>query len=318
MRQGLRFLLVVLLLWLLLGAGTTPTASGQGYPTYTLGDFWEYTVEARLDALPGIGNVSGALVAEGEMRVEVTAVEGTEATLTWDGNLDLQGRFTLPGESMEAAISGTIETTYEERRQEPHFLPLAFDARAVVDGAITFLVTVPLGATLVVNATVPPTAGSPTFPLSEGTQTFTTTGTLATNLSVVFLGMGFENATVDEVPSTIRWDVTPSAMVEVPAGVFSGLQVTMEALTGFLPSPFYALIPGATQVTHHSPSVGNPVLFQFFANETEVGRASLETYAYASSVPPPFWLHPLFLGGLLAVPIALLLFRYGRERRRGL
>ncbi len=317
MHSGLR-LLLALLLSSALSVGVLSSASAQDDPTFTLGDFWEYAVDVRLDTLLGFENVSGSLRATGETRAQVSAVAQDVATVSWTGDLDLQGRFALPGETGEAAISGTIETTFEEQRQAPYFLPVAFDARAVVDGAITFIVTVPYAATLVVNATVPPTAESPTYPLAEGTQTFTTSGTLATNLSVDLLGMGFQNATVEEVPSTIRWDVTSFAMVEVPAGVFSGLQVTMEALTGFLPSPFYALIPGATLVTHHSPSVGSPVLFQFLANGTEVGRASLETYAYASSVPSPFWLNPLFLGGLLAVPIALLLFRYWRERRRGL
>ncbi len=317
MRSGLR-LLLALLLSFVVSVGVLSPATAQDYPTFTLGDFWEYAVDVRLDTLLGFGNVSGSLRATGETRAQVSAVAQDEATVSWTGDLDLRGRLTLPGETAEAAISGTIETTFEEQRRGPYFLPVAFDARAVVEGAITFIVTVPYAATLVVNATVPPAAASPTYPLSEGTQTFTTTGTLATNLSVDFLGMGFENATVEEIPSTIRWDVTSFAMVEVPAGVFSGRRVTMEALTGFLPSPFYALIPGATQVIHHSASVGSPILYQFLANGTEVGRASLKTYAYASSVPPPFWLNPLFLGGLLAVPIALLLFRYGRERRRGL
>ena len=317
MRSGLRLLLAILLSSSV-SVGVLSTASAQDYPTFTLGDFWEYTVDLRLDTLFGFGNVSGSLVAIGETRAEVSAVAQDEATVSWTGDLDLQGQITLPGETIEATISGTIETTFEERRRAPFFLPVAFDAQAVLDGAINFIVTVPFAATLVVNATVPPAAQSPAYPLAEGTRTFTTAGTLATNLSVDVLGMGIQNATVEEVPSTIRWSVTQSENVEVPAGVFSGLKLTLEALTGFIPSPFYALIPGATQVTHHSPSVGSPVLFEFLANETEVGRASLETYTFASSVPPPFWLNPLFIGALLAVPVAVLLFRYWRERRRGL
>ncbi len=317
MRSGLR-LLFALLLSSAVSVGVLSTASAQDYPTFTLGDFWEYAVDLRLDTLFGFGNVSGSLRAIGETRAEVSAVAQDEATVSWTGDLELQGQITLPGEAIEAAISGTIETNFEEQRRAPYFLPVAFDAQAVLDGAINFIVTVPFAATLVVNASVPPAAESPTYPLAEGTQTFTTTGTLATNLSVDVLGMGIQNATLEEVPSTIRWSVAPSPTVEVPAGVFSGLQVTLEALAGFIPSPFFALLPGASQVTHHSPSVGSPVLFVFFANETEVGRASLKTYAYASSVPPPFWLNPLFIGALLAVPAALLLFRYWRERRRGL
>ncbi len=318
MRTGLR-LLLALLLSLVVSVGVLSPASAQDYPTFTLGDFWEYTVDVRLDTLFGFGNVSGSLRATGETRAEVSAVAQDEATVSWTGALDLRGRFTLPGETIEAAISGTIETAFEEQRRAPYFLPVAFDAQAdVVDGAVTFIITVPYAATLVVNATVPPAAESPTYPLGEGTQTFTTTGTLATSLSVDSLGMGFQNATVEEVASTIRWNVAPSAMVEVPAGVFSGLRVTMEALTGFLPSPFYALIPGATQVTHHSDSVGSPVLYQFLVNGTEVGNASLQSYSYASRVSPPFWQHPVFLGGLLAIPVALLLYRYWRERQRGL
>jgi hypothetical protein len=299
-------------------AAGIPTAWGQEYPAFSVGDFWEYAVEARLDTLLGFENVSGSLVATGDARVQVTASEEDVATLSWIGDLDLQGRFTLPGESAEASISGTIATAFEERRRAPYFLPIAFDAQAVLDGAVSFVFTVPYVATLQLNATVPPNGSTPTYPLAEEDRTFTATTTLITNLSAEFLGMTLENSTEEVVASSVRWTVIPSTSVEVPAGTFSGLQVSMEALTGFVPSPFQVLLPGATQVTHHSDSVGSPVLFQFVANGTEVGSAALQSYSFASSVPPPIWQNPLFIGGLLAIPIALLLYRYWRERRKGL
>jgi hypothetical protein len=295
-----------------------PTAWGQAYPAFSMGDFWEYAVEARLDTLLGFENVSGSLVATGDARVQVTEVAEDAATLSWVGDLDLQGRFTLPGETAEAGISGTIATAFEEQRRAPYFLPIAFEAQAVLDGAVTFVFTVPYMATLEINATVPPNGSSPTYPLAEGNRTFTATTTLGTDLSVDFLGMTVENSTEEVVTSSVRWIVTPSTSVEVPAGTFSGLQVSMEALTGFVPSPFQVLLPGATQVTHHSESVGSPVLFQFLANGTEVGSAALQSYSYASSVPPPIWQNPFLLGSLLAIPIALLLYLYWRERRKGL
>ncbi|MEE9197113.1 MAG: hypothetical protein V3U45_03125, partial [bacterium] len=155
MHSGLR-LLLALLLSSAVSVGVLSSASAQDDPTFTLGDFWEYTVDVRLDTLLGFENVSGSLRATGETRAQVSAVAQDVATVSWTGDLDLQGRFALPGETGEAAISGTIETTFEEQRQAPYFLPVAFDARAVVDGAITFIVTVPYAATLVVNATVPP------------------------------------------------------------------------------------------------------------------------------------------------------------------
>lgn len=316
--SGLPFLLALLLAGVSLLTAGPGTASAQAYPTFALGDFWEYTVDARLDALLGIGNVSGSLAAEGLMRAQVTAVAGGEATISWAGDLDLQGRITLPDETGEAGVSGTIETTYEERRQAPYLLPVAFEALTAFDVTVTFIVNVPYSATLGLNATIPPTSFPPTHPLEEGEGTFVTTATLAANVSVDFLGIEFENSTVEEVATAIRWSITPSMSVEVPAGSFSGLRVTTEAVTGFVPSPFQALTPGAVQVTHHSPTVGSPVLFQFFVNGTEVGNAALQTFSFGSSVPPPFWQNPIFLGGLLAIPIALLLYRYWRERRRGL
>lgn len=321
MHSGPRLVLGLLLLTAVLLTTVAPLALGRAYPTYTLGDFWEYEVEARLDALLGIGNVSGSLVAEGLTRAEVVAVTNDEATLSWAGDLTLQGRFALPGETVEATITGTVETTYEERRQAPYFLPVAFDARTAFDGVVSFIVSVPYTARLDLNATFPPTPSSLTYPLEEGEGTFTTAATLASNLTVSFPllpGMGFQNDTEEEVTSTVQWNITPTTSVEVPAGTFSGLPVTMEPLTGFVPSAFQALIPGTIQVTHHSASVGSPVLFRFLANDTEVGSASLETYSYASSVTPPLWQNPLFIGGLLAVPIALLVFRYWRERQKGL
>ncbi|MFQ5908402.1 MAG: hypothetical protein ACE5JE_06205 [Thermoplasmata archaeon] len=317
MPSGPRVLLV-LFLGIVVTAAGVPSASGQGYPAFSLGDFWEYAVEFRLDSLPGFENVSGSLVATGDARVQVTEAAPDDARLSWAGNLSLQGRFTLPGETADATISGTIAMAYEEQRRAPYFLPIAFDAQAVLDGAITFIVTVPYSATLQLNATAPPDPTSPTYPLAEGNRTFMTTTTLATNLSVDFIGMTIQNSTVEEATSEVRWIVTPSASVEVPAGTFSGSQVWMEALSGFVPSPFQVLLPGAVQVTHHSDLVGSPVLYQFLANGTEVGSASLQTYSYASNESPPFWQNPFFLGGILAIPIALLLYRYWRERRRGL
>ena len=295
-----------------------PLASGQTAATYSLGDFWEYAVEARLDTLLGFGNVSGALMAEGETRAEVTAVSDGETTLTWTGEHLLRGRFTLPGETAEAVVTGTVETSYEEHRQMPYYLPVAFEALTTFEGTVSFIVNLAYTASLGLNATLPPSASSPTYPLEVGNRTFTTAATVASNVTVDFPGMGFENSTMEEVVSTIRWSVTESTSVEVPAGTFSGLRVQMEATTGFVPSPFQALIPGTVQVVHHSPAVGSPVLFQFLANGTEVGNASLEIYSLASSVPPPFWQSPIVLGGLLAIPIAVLLYRFLRERRRGL
>ncbi|MFQ5919701.1 MAG: hypothetical protein ACE5I4_06625 [Thermoplasmata archaeon] len=306
------FLIFVLLM------GTSPPAAGQDYPTYSIGDFWEYSVEARLDTLLGLGNVSGDLTAEGDARAEVTAVTGGDATITWTGDLMLQGRFMLPGETTEAGLSGTIETTYEERRSDPYFLPVATSSQTILDLTITFIVSVPYTATLELNATIPATGGAPTYPLEEGERTFGTAAQLATNLTFEFLGMDFQNRTEEEVLSVIRWSVAPAPVVEVPAGLFSGLHVTLEPLSGFVPSPLQALVPGTVQVTHHAPSVGSPVLYQFLADGVEVGKASLESYASASTAPPPFWLNPLFIGGILAVPVALLLVRYWRERRRGL
>ncbi|MFQ5552964.1 MAG: BatA domain-containing protein [Thermoplasmata archaeon] len=317
MRSGPRVVLTLFSILFTLGAGF-PFASGQAAATYSLGDFWEYAVEARLDTLLGFGNISGSLAADGETRAEVSAVSDDEATLTWSGEHALQGRFTLPGETIEAVVAGTIGTSYEEHRRSPYYLPVAFNAQTTFEGTISFIVSLAYTANLGLNATLPPSASSPTFPLEVGTQTFTTTGTVASNVMVEFPGMGFENSTVEEVMSTIRWNVTESASVEVPQGTFSGLRVTMEAVTGFVPSPFQGLVPGTVQVAHHSPDVGSPVLFQFLVNETEVGRASLTDFSYASSVPPPFWQNPIFLGGLLAIPIALLVYRYWRERRRGL
>lgn len=317
MPHWLQPLLPLFLIFVLLIGASLP-AAGQEYPTYSIGDFWEYGIEARLDTLLGLGNLSGGLIAEGDTRAEVSALTGGEATITWTGDLTLQGRFMLPGETTEASISGSIETTYEERRREPYFLPVATVSRTVLDLTIAFIVSVPYTATLEVNATIPPSAVTPTYPLAEGEETFGANAQVVTNLTFDFLGMGFENATEEEVFSVIRWSVTPSPVVDVPAGLFSGLRVELEPLSGFVPSPLQALVPGAIQVTHHSPSVGSPVLFQFLANGIEVGNASLETYASTSSVPPPFWQNPFFLGGLLAIPIAVLLYRYWRERRRGL
>ncbi|MFQ6013576.1 MAG: hypothetical protein ACE5LS_08040, partial [Thermoplasmata archaeon] len=212
MRSGPLVVLALFSLLITLGAGL-PLASGQAAATYSLGDFWVYAVEARLDTLLGFGNVSGSLVAEGETRAEVTAVSDGEATLTWSGEHALEGRFTLPGETVEAVVAGSIETTYEERRRTPYYLSVAFDAQTTFDGTISFIVSLAYTASLGLNATLPPNAASPTFPLEVGNRTFTTTATVASNVTVEFPGMGFENSTMEEVVSTIRWNVTESTSV---------------------------------------------------------------------------------------------------------
>ncbi|MDX1535091.1 MAG: hypothetical protein R3291_05675, partial [Thermoplasmata archaeon] len=74
MRSGAH-LLPLLSVVLIVFVGVSP-ALGQDYPTYHLGDRWDYGVVARLDSLLGLENVTGEIQAEGDARAEVTALEG--------------------------------------------------------------------------------------------------------------------------------------------------------------------------------------------------------------------------------------------------
>ncbi|MEE9173501.1 MAG: hypothetical protein V3U30_00830 [Thermoplasmata archaeon] len=314
-------LLVALLLYLLSGSAFAQSAPLLEMPAYTEGDTWEYRVEGRLDELPGIENLSASMRLEGAMTARVSSVGTGNATLTWAGRFSVQGEVTLPGDQGlgPVTLSGTLRTTFIEERMMPYVLATAFWNEAKFDLAITIGISVSASATLEMAAAIPPGPGAPTYPLEEGEHAFTTTATVESTVTVSLPILGTNvSSSIEEVPSSLRLEVTPIGPMEFPLGTFDTVRLVTEAVMGLAPSPFLVVLPGSSQVAYHAEEVGNPVALRFLRNGTEVGNASLQSYAYASRVSPPFWQHPVILGGLLAIPVALLLYRYWRERQRGL
>lgn len=119
------------------------------------------------------------------------------------------------------------------------------------------------------------------------------------------------------VTSVVEMSVAEGGEVQVSAGTFAPTQVVLEASEGIAPTPFQALCPGARQVAYYVPDVGNAVLLQFFIEDEEVGNATLRSYVCGVRTTP-LWQQPLVLGGLLALPAAVLLSLYFRERQKGL
>lgn len=311
--------LVLLTVWLLANAQAQPAPLLQA-PAYAEGDFWQYRVEGSLAELLGAGNLTGAFRVEGLVTARVTSVTESEASLNWSGDLSLQGQVTVPlGEgTAEASLSGSVGISHAEQRETPYFLPTGFQESVELDLSITLGFSVPYLATLETTGALPPVAEAPTYPLAGGDQEFTLSSSIASNVTVSFFGMEVRNSSAEEVDSQLRLAVSEGALMEIPQGTFSTVRVEMEALIGFVPGPFLGLLPGSTQVAHFSGEVGNALRFEFLQDGTEIGNASLQSFSHTSSTAPPFWQHPAFLGGLLAIPVAVLLYRYFRERREGL
>ena len=293
-------------------------------PSFTEGDSWEYRVVGRLDELPGAENLSVSLRIDGLMAARVSSVGESDTNMTWSGRLSVQGNLTLPGGGgpREITISGTVQVTYVERREMPYLLATAFQNRAVFSLNATlgqFPLPASATATAEIEATFPPSPGSPTYPLAEGEQRFNTTSRVASDLSFSIPSLGLEGQIhLDEVGSSLRIEVSPGEPMSFPFGTFPTVRLVTEVLTGLAPSPFFGILSGSKQVASYAEEVGNPLSFRFLQNDTEVGNATLLSFSTGTVVASPFWLNPIFLGGLLAIPIALLLFRYWRERRRGL
>ena len=292
-------------------------------PSFTEGDSWEYRVVGRLDELPGAENLTVSLRLDGLMEARVSSVGERDANMTWSGRLSVEGNLTLPeGDGLgEVTISGNVQVTYVERREMPYLLATAFQNTAVFSLNATlggFPLPASVTATAAIEATSPPGPGSPTYPLAEGEHRFNTTSTVASDLSFSIPGLEGQSSSEDEVGSSLRIEVSPGEPMSFPFGTFPTVRLVTEVLTGLAPSPFFVIISGSKQVASYAEEVGNPLSFRFLQNDTEVGNATLLSFSTGTVVASPFWLNPIFLGGLLAIPIALLLFRYWRERRRGL
>ncbi|MFQ5838893.1 MAG: hypothetical protein ACE5HJ_08980, partial [Thermoplasmata archaeon] len=116
----------------------------------------------------------------------------------------------------------------------------------------------------------------------------------------------------------LRLTVTEVGEIQVPAGNFQAFEVVAEVVQDSAFGPFSTLFPGTRQVAYYSNEVGNAVLFQFFSGDTEVGNATLRSFTYSPPSGAPFWQQPAFIGGILVVPAAILIYYYWRERRKGL
>ncbi len=287
-------------------------------PTYSQGDRWEYQVEGRIVAMGGLTNFSGEVLATGLTVAKVEATEGDMTTISWESEFSISGNLSLPngGENGEASFQGSIEVDREEDLRMPYLLPVYIRDTTTLDLSVDVGFFLEYGATFATESSVTPTSSYPSFPLEEGERSVVFTTHVASNLSVSFLGATITNDSVDDVDSTLTMSVGPLEEVVVPAGTYQALKVRTLIVEGVAPVPFQLLFPGTEQVAYYSGEVGNMVLFQLFANGTEIGTAALRSFSLASQ--PPFWQQPVFLGLLLAVPVAILLFLYWRERRKGI
>lgn len=271
----------------------------------------------RVAALEGLENATGLLEATGTVTARVTQVRSDGVTLSWGGDLDVGGNITIPAEEMlEAQLEGQVSVFHEEQRSLAHVLPLAFEDENTFELTISAGFLVPYAATLRVHANMTPGEDYPVYPLGEGTQAFSVPTHLTTALTFTVFGIEFSNSSEEQVTSVVQLEVRDGGTLTVPAGTFATTEVILEALEGLAPGPLQALFPGAVQVAAYAPEVGNAVRIQFFLQDQEIGNATLQSFQYGTE--NPLWQNPLVLGGLLAIPVVVLLYLYLRERRKGL
>lgn len=285
-------------------------------PTFSSGDRWEYLINGRL-ALEALGNISGEAVATGLTVARVSSITGNAATLTWSTDLTASGNLSFPnGEAGGIPFEGSIVMNREEELQTPYHLPLEIRDTTTFQLSINIGISVEYAATLAVEASVTPTESYPSYPLAAGELQVDFPVQVTSNLSVSFLGAEITNRSTADFDTELRIDVGPTEEVVVPAGIFEAVPVRTVLIEGLAPGPFQLLFPGSEQVAYYAEETGNPVLLEVHANGTEIGNAQLRNFSHSSQ--PPFWQQPVFLGLLLAVPAAILIYLYWRERRKGL
>ncbi len=321
MRIARRLPLIIVTILGIVSIGVAAQPTILEAPTYIVGNRWEYRLEGRIAALEGLGNLTGLLEVDGSSTGRVTSVDGGKVTILWQSDMTVSGSLLIPGEEgdLEASVQGSIEASRTEQFENSYFLPVEVTETTEFDLTVTVGFSVSYAASIQATAAVTPGLSYPDYPLEEGDLEFEAPVRIESNVTASLFGVELVNESREDVTSRIRLEVSSPLEVIVPAGSFQAVRVGTEIVAGVGLGPFAILFPGATQVAFHSEVVGNAVLLQFLGdgNETELGKAALRSFTYSTS-QPPLWQQPLFVGGVLAVPVALLLYFYWRERRKGL
>lgn len=292
-------------------------------PAYSIDNVWRYSVRGPLGSLELFNNTTASIEVDGLATATITAVEEARLTMSWNSELFIEGvlSFPLEQDSVNATLSGTITLSSEEQYETPYFLPLTVNATSEFDLSLGMSgISIEGSATSQVAANITPGPSFPQYPLQVGEHRVEALTHVDSNftLSFPFLDIQAENESSDVIATVLRLNVTEGPEVSVPAGTFQTVQVLTEVIQGVAFGPFQLLFPGTRQVAFYSNEVGNAVLFRFFAGDTEVGNATLRSYSYSPRSDTPLWQQPALVGGLLAIPAAILVYRFWRERRKGL
>ncbi len=290
-------------------------------PTYDVSNRWRYTVEGEVAGLAGFNDSAGSVGIRGISDARVTSIEGSRTTLSWTSDFSLEGELSTTVEQTDvvATLAGTVGVSQVESYETPYFMPLEVQASADFELSVTaFVLTIDYSASFEMLLSNTPRDSFPAYPLTVGERVVDVPTHLESDFTFSFGGSQVDNTSTIDAESVLRLNITGGHDVKVPAGTFKALRVETETVNGTAALPFLILFQGTRQVAFYSNEVGNAVLFQFFSGDVEMGNATLESYSYSLPSETPFWQQPAFLGGILVIPAALLLYFFWRERRKGL
>lgn len=314
-----RLLACGLFLVLVLAAGEVATGLQVDAPQFDVGDRWEYRAEARLSTLLGLEETEATVDIQGTVVATVSSV-GEFTLIEWDGNLALEGGVTLDldRETVAASVGGHVRLDREEHHTLGAAIPrhmtstVAFDLRVEVSGF-----GLDYGATLRHTVDHMPEEDLPRYPLVVGEREATFRTQWEISLAIAFFGLRVNESAEDARMTRARLTVGSLEEVHVPAGKRDTVPVTLDALGGPVLSPLQELLPGTLAVAYMAPDLALPVLLRYLDGDEEVGRLALTAFVPGGSGLPP-WALAALVGLALAVPVAFLVLRARRERRRGL
>ncbi len=290
-------------------------------PDYTGDNRWEYGISGQISAPIGLNNTTGSVQVHGTTLAETASREEDVDLLSWRSELSLAGAINIRIEEIELLVElvGGVEVSRMDSYEEDLFLPTRVESLSEFQLEVTGLfLPVTYVAVSAFTANITPRSPFPTYPLQEGEIVANFRTHLESNLTFSFGQTGVTNSSIENFDTSLLLDVTEGRQLDTPAGNFTTVRVATDVLEGAALGPFQELFPGTRQVAYYSNEVGNAVLFQFFLEDVEVGNATLRSFSYSPSGGTPLWQHPAFIGGLLLIPAAVLIYFYRRERKKGL
>ena len=322
--RGIAWLIASILLFAAIIAIPASSTGSLSRPSYSAGDRWIYHLDGSVDSFPGANTTqTGQFAFHVVGRVDMTVIGPasvqsggrTIAAVRVDTRTTgfLNGSFLLPiGGS--AQISGSFTTTSTEFWESQSYLPVQSNATTAYNADVTTIFTVPLVASIRVNASTS-ILSVPPFDLDVGQSATAALDTrLVANTTVSFAGQtqSFENRT--NASSIWRRQVVSQESVRVEAGTFSTYKLNQTL--GSFPGITGGAFGGGNETAYYSNDTGNYVRRDAYANGTRVAGMQLQSYSFGARPSGLTIVDWLLIVVAVAVGSFLVLFYWRRRKER--